>query len=177
MPKNRRTQIFCDREVQGALMLRVVMYWMFCLLTITLMLVCWSVVNGPPRQFSMLMADLYHRYAPALAASLLVLPLVMVDVVRLSNRFAGPIKRLRDGLTALAEGKEFPHMQFREHDFWTSLADKFNAVAARLKTAPLRKHPALLAKPIIPAPNEPAVELERPPVNAMHFFDDIVVRP
>src|SRR5690606_11618216 len=115
---------------QGALMLRVVMYWFFCLLTVTLMLVCWSVVSGPPRRFSVLFADLYARYAPALAASLVVLPIVMIDVVRLSNRFAGPIKRLRDSMTALAEGNEVQPIKFRQQDFWKPLAELFNAIAA-----------------------------------------------
>lgn len=176
MSVTRRRQILCDREVQGALMVRVVMYWLFCLLTITLMLVCWSVVSGPPRRFAPLMADLYQRYAPALAASLLVLPIVMIDVIRLSNRFVGPIKRLRDGMTALAEGEDVSPMKFRDHDFWAQLADLFNTIAAKKNRPTLRKHPALLADPISPLAATP-VELERSAAEAAHFFDDIVVRP
>ena len=175
MSVTRRRQMLCDREVQGALMLRVVMYWLFCLLTITLMLVCWSVISGPPRRFSLLVTDLYHRYAPALAASLLVLPIVMLDVVRLSNRFVGPIKRLRDGMTALAEGAEVTPMKFRDRDFWMQLADLFNTIAVK-KRPPLRKHPALLADPILPL-TAAQVELERTATDSAHFFDDIVVRP
>lgn len=175
MSTNRRRQIFCDREVQGALMLRVVMYWFFCLLTVTLMLVCWSVVSGPPRRFSVLFADLYVRYAPALAASLVVLPIVMIDVVRLSNRFAGPIKRLRDSMTALAEGNEVQPIKFREQDFWKPLAELFNAIAA-LKRPTASKHPALFAEPVSPLLASPA-ELERARQETARFFDDIVVRP
>jgi hypothetical protein len=177
MSMSRRTQLFCDREVQGALMLRVVMYWLFCLLTITLMLVCWSVVSGPPRRFAPLMLDLYHRYAPALAASLLVLPIVMIDVVRLSNRFVGPIKRLRDGMTALAEGGEVSPMQFRDRDFWTNLAELFNVIAAKSKKPALRKHPALLATPVQPLTGPTLSEFDRSTGEPPHFFDDIVVRP
>lgn len=175
MSVSRRRQMLCDREVQGALMLRVVMYWLFCLLTVTLMLVCWSVVSGPPRRFSVLVADLYHRYAPALAASLLVLPIVMIDVLRLSNRFVGPIKRLREGMAALAEGAEVSPMQFRDRDFWKQLAELFNSIAAK-KRPSLRKHPALLADPILPLTADP-VHLERTATESARFFDDIVVRP
>ena len=175
MSVSRRRQMLCDREVQGALMLRVVMYWLFCLLTITLMLVCWSVVSGPPRRFAPLVADLYVRYAPALAASLLVLPIVMIDVLRLSNRFVGPIKRLRDGMTALAEGDEVSTMKFRDRDYWTTLADLFNTIASKRRPS-LRKHPALCAEPIGPLAAS-SVELDRSTTAAAHFFDDIVVRP
>jgi hypothetical protein len=175
MSITRRQQMWCDREVQGALMTRVVMYWLFCLLTITLMLVCWTVISGPPRRFAPLMLELYQRYAPALAASLLVLPIVMLDVVRLSNRFVGPIKRLRDGMTVLAEGGEVMPMKFRDRDFWSPLADLFNSIAAKKRPA-LRKHPALLSTPVNPLATEP-VELDRSATDAQHFFDDIVFRP
>ena len=175
MSTSRRQQMFCDREVQGALMLRVVMYWFFCLLTITLMLVCWSVVSGPPRRFAPLVSELYVRYAPALAASLLVLPIVMIDVVRLSNRFVGPVKRLRDAMTALADGDDVSPIKFRDRDFWVPLADLFNNIAA-IKRPTLRKHPALLADPVSPLATSP-VQLDRSTAEAAHFFDDIVVRP
>lgn len=178
MDRSRRRQIFCDREVQSALMLRVVMYWLFCLLTITLMLVCWNVITGPPRRFLPIATELYQRYAPAMVASLLVLPIVMVDVVRLSNRFVGPIKRLRDGMTALAEGEEVRPMKFRDHDFWASLADLFNSIALRTRRPQLRKHPALLA-PIPEVVQQQSVELDKPHSEAIGKlqFDDIIVRP
>ena len=36
----------------------------------------------------------------------MLLPIVMMDVLRLSNRFVGPVKRLREGLKDLAQGKQ-----------------------------------------------------------------------
>ena len=128
----RRGQIFVDRDVQSALMLRVTGYWMFSLLTISLMLLCWEAATGPPRRFSTLATDLYLRYAPALAATLLVLPLVMIDVVRLSHRFVGPIIRLRGAMRRLAAGEQVQPIQFRDHDFWQELAGDFNEVAKRV---------------------------------------------
>lgn len=131
----RRGQIFVDRDVQSALMLRVTGYWMFCLLSISLMLLCWEAASGPPRRFSTLAADLYQRYAPALAATLLVLPLVMIDVTRLSHRFVGPIIRLRGALRRLAAGEEVQPIKFRDKDFWQDLADDFNQAAKRVPAA------------------------------------------
>jgi len=34
MNRTRRTIFLVDREVQGALMLRMIVYWLFCLLSI-----------------------------------------------------------------------------------------------------------------------------------------------
>ena len=112
-------------------MLRVVSYWLFCLLTITLMLVCWDIYSGPPRKFIIIYRDLYFRYGPALVASLLLLPLVMVDVVRFSNRFAGPIVRLRGAMRQFASGRPMEPVHFRDGDLWSELAVDFNRVMER----------------------------------------------
>jgi hypothetical protein len=130
--QSRRSLIFIDREVQGALMFRATFYWFFCLLTITLMLICWNAYHGPSRRFMDLFADLYYRYAPALAASLLLLPVVLVDVIRLSNRFVGPMVRLKGALQDMADGRPAQPVNFRDNDFWRDLATDFNRAAARV---------------------------------------------
>jgi methyl-accepting chemotaxis protein len=131
--KCRRSRIFLDREVQGALMLRVGSYWAFCLMSICLLVICWSVYTGPPRRFSEVALEAYQRYAPALAASLILLPLVMIDVVRMSARFVGPVIRLRAGLRELADNGSARRLNFRDNDYWRDMADDFNAAATRLE--------------------------------------------
>jgi hypothetical protein len=121
-----------DREVQAALMMRTAWYWLFCLLSISLMLICWDAYHGPSRRFIDLASELYFRYGPALAASLILLPIVMLDVMRLSNRFVGPVARLRGGLRELADGRPAQPLNFRDDDFWRELATDFNRAAARL---------------------------------------------
>jgi hypothetical protein len=131
----RRSIFFIDREVQGALMLRVMLYWMFCLLSISLMLICWNAYTGPSRRFIELATELYHRYGPALSASLMLLPIVMMDVLRMSNRFVGPVLRLRRGLRDVAEGRPAQPLNFRDDDFWRDMANDFNRAAAHVARA------------------------------------------
>ena len=135
--KRLRKQLFVDPKVQGVLVARVVLYWVVCLITITLMLLCWRIVTGPARLFYTHFNDMWFYYGPALVASLLLLPLVMVDIVRVSNRFAGPMLRLRRSLRQLAQGEYVEPLEFRDGDFWHEFADEFNAVAARLQSPPL----------------------------------------
>src|SRR5262249_6297526 len=130
MNRIRRSTFLVDRKVQGALMVRMIFYWLFCLLSMVLMIVCWNVYAGPPRRFVDLFLDLYFRYGPALAASLLLLPIVMMDVVRLSNRFVGPVVRLKTALKELADGRPAQPLNFRDDDFWRDLAVEFNRAAA-----------------------------------------------
>jgi hypothetical protein len=132
MNRSRRADFFVDGEVQGALLLRVILYWMFCLLSISLMLICSEAYMGPPRRFIDLISDMYYRYGPALSASLLLLPVVLLDVIRVSNRFVGPVSRLRQGLADVADGRPAQPLNFRDSDFWCDLANNFNRAAARV---------------------------------------------
>ena len=122
-------------------MLRVAIYWVFCLLALSLMLLCWRILTGPARLFYTHFDDMWYFYGSALVASILLLPIVLVDIVRLSNRFAGPLVRLRRSMRALARGEEVQPIHFRGQDFWQEFADEFNAIAARLHDYNARTSP------------------------------------
>src|SRR5690348_3628943 len=108
----RRRIFLIDPKVQGALAIRVVGYWLFALLSTWFFLVLWNVWSGPARPFSVVFDEVYHHFAAAAVISLMVLPIVVMDVLRVSNRFAGPAWRLKRALRELAEGKEVPALTF-----------------------------------------------------------------
>jgi hypothetical protein len=128
--KHLRKRLFVDPKVQGALVLRVLLYWVTCLVTVSMMLLCWWMLTGPARLFYTQFDDLWIQYGPAMVASLLLLPMVILDVLRLSNRFVGPLLRLRRGMRALAQGEQVEPIEFRDGDFWQDFAQEFNALAA-----------------------------------------------
>jgi hypothetical protein len=164
--KSLRKHLFVDPKVQGALVLRVILYWFVCLITITLMLLCWRILTGPARMFYTHFDDLWFFYGPAAVASVLLMPLVIVDVVRLSNRFTGPMLRVRRSMRALARGEQVEPIRFRNGDFWQEFADEFNALAARCRHLAGTPAPACNgpdAEPPEPEPNEPVEsELDEP---------------
>jgi hypothetical protein len=126
--RGQRKQLFVDQKVQGALVVRTIGYWAFCLLSITLMLLCWRIATGPARMFYMHFDDMWFHFGPALVASLILLPMVVVDVVRMSNRFVGPMVRFRRMMKDLAAGKPVRPITLRDGDFWQDYAKDFNAV-------------------------------------------------
>jgi hypothetical protein len=128
-----RKHLFVDVKVQGALIARVVAYWLLCLIAVALMLLCWRIVTGPARIFYTHFDDMWFQYGPAAIGSLILLPLIVMDILRLSNRFVGPLLRLRRSLRALARGEDVEPIQFRCNDFWKDFAEEFNAVAARMQ--------------------------------------------
>jgi len=131
----RRRILLIDPKVQGALAMRVVGYWLFALLTTWFFLVLWNVWSGPARPFNVVFDEVYQHFAAAAVISLMVLPIVVMDVLRVSNRFAGPVYRLKRSLRELAEGKEVPPLTLREGDFWQETAADLNRVAARIPRA------------------------------------------
>src|ERR1700730_15777979 len=103
----KRKRLFVDASVQGALVLRVVAYWIAGLLAISQLVLCWDGLQNPGRPFfdQFRLSLLLAQYAPALIASSFVLPLVLYDTLVLTNRFVGPIYRLRRSMRALAAGE------------------------------------------------------------------------
>jgi len=71
-----------------------------------------------------------------LFASGLVLPFLLLDLVRVSHRFAGPVYRLRSSLRDLADGKTVAPITFRDNDFWYEVATEFNRVLERVRDLP-----------------------------------------
>jgi hypothetical protein len=132
--KALRKKLFVDRKVQGALVARTILYWTACIVTVSLMILCWRIVTGPVRMFYTHLDDMWFFYGPAIVASLLLLPLVVVDILRLSNRFTGPLVRLRRSMRALTRGEHVEPIEFRSDDFWHEFADDFNALLARVQS-------------------------------------------
>ena len=132
-PKRRR--LFIDMPVQVALVLRATLYWVVAVATqvfvINLVLILGSTSQAP-NAFNM--PDVQTRWLLQLVilASVLVLPVLLYDVVRLSHRWVGPVYRLRTSLQSLSRGETVAPIAFRAGDFWQELAGDFNVIAAEL---------------------------------------------
>jgi hypothetical protein len=129
MWNTRRKQLFLDR-VQTVLIVRVISYWLFCLLAGMLMACLWLAWSAPPGSSGEMLQRVLLTYGPVFAATLIVVPLVVMDVLRLSNRFVGPAYRLRQALKQAADGQAVRPLQFRDNDFWRDAADDFNRAMA-----------------------------------------------
>jgi hypothetical protein len=128
---NSRKRLIVDPKAQGALVLRVVVYWVFSVTAVGLILVLWDLGQGPfgpyydPARF----AALREKYLSLFVASLFVLPVLLADALLISTRYAGPLHRVRQCMRDLAAGKPVEHLRFRSRDHFHALACDFNAVA------------------------------------------------
>ena len=65
----------------------------------------------------------------------MLLPLVLFDVLKVSNRFVGPIHQIRHTLRQLAAAEPARRVYLRRDDFWQELAHYTNVVADDLEDA------------------------------------------
>jgi hypothetical protein len=128
----RRRQKFVDAKVQGALARRIIFHWF------VFVVVAWGValflqlLSDPFRPVVENVRNMWMTQGPLMLVMIFLLPVFVLDTVKLSHRFAGPVISLRRAMREIAEGKPARKIQFRKHDFWHGLADDYNAVADRI---------------------------------------------
>lgn len=133
MDNLQRKRVFVDRAVQGALVWRMLAYWAACVLFITVPLLIGRTLVEPETYFFEQLGAVWRQFGPALTCTIVILPLVLYDVVKFTNRFAGPMFRLRREMRRLARGEPVRPMRFRGSDFWQQFAVSFNQIAERLQ--------------------------------------------
>ena len=125
----RRKRNFVDFEVQTSLLRRMVLQWVSFLFVNALALYCWTyLLSGAEEPVGGHMTQFVQLYLPVIVVSLALLPVFLLDAAKLSNRFVGPILRVRRALAEAAAGNSVKPLHFRENDFWRSLADDLNSV-------------------------------------------------
>jgi hypothetical protein len=124
----RRKRLFIDARVQSALLMRIVVYWFLNLLTVSLLLICWQIIDGPavPLGERFDLGHLWHEHASVLLALLMTLPIILLDSVILSHRFVGPFFRIRSAIRTLKSGATIEPLRFRDKDFWQDVARDLN---------------------------------------------------
>lgn len=131
MSAPKRRSYIADKEVQGALAKRLVGYWCFAWLAVLLLAVIVASLFGVAVEgvsvTEVITKMLSYFWLPILV-SIMVLPILIRDCIRLSNRFTGPVLRLRRGLKALASGESADPIHLRKGDYWQETADDFNRV-------------------------------------------------
>jgi len=134
MSHPERKKTFVDPKVQGSLVRRLVLHWLSFLLVASLVSFCLQVLSNPFRSFGEHVQQLWWTHGPFLLVMVFLLPVFVLDTIKLSHRFAGPIYRLRQTILEIAQGDPPPRLKFRDFDFWQGLAEDFNRMVDQLTT-------------------------------------------
>lgn len=130
MSNKKRTTFLVDPVVQWAIGRRVIMHWLLfgvCLITANVMLQTIVTMTEMPFGAAIRIATLQQISVMVVMA--MMLPMFVLDTMKLSNRFAGPMYRIRNALVKIPTGEPMNELTFREGDFWADVAEDFNRVA------------------------------------------------
>jgi hypothetical protein len=137
--RSQRRRLFIDYPVQGTLLIRAVFFWMVTIISQVIMVLFFAMMTSSSvADFNVRGQQLWWHLELVMLASAVVLPAILLDFLRLSHRWVGPIFRLRASLQALNRGETVKPIAFRDGDFWQDLAGEFNQAAKelqRLRTA------------------------------------------
>ena len=131
MSNSKRRQLYVDSHVQGAIIRRVAVYWACCVLFMVIPLCIGNLFRRPDLLFYEQFGILWNQYWPILVCMVCMLPFSLLDALQLSNRFAGPMFRLRRHMHLLAENKQLEPLMLREEDFCHEMALDFNRILER----------------------------------------------
>jgi hypothetical protein len=132
MSRPQRKKKYIDTDVQGALTRRLIWHWCVFVVVAGVAAYLLQVLSNPFQPQLEHVKELWWTHGPFLVVLLFLLPVFVVDTVKLSHRFAGPIYNLRRAMREVAQGKPPRKLKFRDNDFWQGLSDDYNAMLTRL---------------------------------------------
>ena len=129
MSAPKRKQNYIDSSVQGGLIKRILFHWVMFFVVTVIAVVGLKTLLGDPSQTmaARLQAEVGELVMLAIIFAA-IFPAFMLDTIRFSNRFVGPVTRLRRHLQELGTTGETTDIKFRDNDFWQEIANEFNAV-------------------------------------------------
>ena len=126
----QRKQNFVDAQVQGALLKRICLHWaVFFVVSAFSVIVLQTLLGDPGRSIFERLQLETGEFVIIGIVMISMFSAFMLDTIRFSNCFVGPIVLLKSHMRQLSEGK-VQHCQFRNDDFWTDMADEFNGTEA-----------------------------------------------
>jgi hypothetical protein len=129
MSARKRKKNFIDNHVQGALLRRIFSHWlMFFFVAGLAVVLLQTLLSGSDASLTERLTTQLGEFTFFAIVMAALFPAFMLDTIRFSNRFVGPIARLRRHLRQLSDG-DTSECAFRGDDFWKDMAVEFNRVA------------------------------------------------
>lgn len=128
-----RSTTVVDRTVQYGVVKKIALHWLILFVCNSVALLLWlRLFEQPDLSWQQSFEDCIRRFLPFFLISMALLPAFVLDTLKLTNRFAGPIMRLRTEIVNAAEGRPVQKLTFRNNDFWKDVADSFNRMTQRV---------------------------------------------
>lgn len=137
-----RKKLFVNREFQGRLLARTVLYWVLYHAVLWMAMFFYryaehrgAVMDGAePRPFSDLYGQFLHEHQSMWLCASAILPIVLWDLLKFSHRVVEPLVRFQRTLESLTAGETIHEVRLRNGDLLFDLQTTFNQYLASLRT-------------------------------------------
>ena len=128
----KRKKTLVDPEVQGSVLRKITIHWIVFFVCNSIALMIWiRLFEQPDADWGQTFGDALRRFFPFFVITAALIPAFVWDTLKLTNRFAGPIMRLRSALADAGAGRNVKPLHFRNSDFWQEIAQNFNKLLDR----------------------------------------------
>lgn len=139
-----RNRVFVSRRIQGRLMLRVSLYWVGYHVVLWHGLLVYrfaqsrlfATAGTPSVPSENPFWQVASEYFPVVLCGLLTLPVVLIDMLHVSHRIAGPLVQFRSALLGLMAGRKVDRVILRKQDLLQEFQEDFNSYLASLNHRP-----------------------------------------
>lgn len=121
-----------EQDVQIGLILRAVLYGTACMTYFTVIQYFTQSASLPGASTWQIILSLTDEAIYWIPGFFMLGPLMVYDMLKITNRVAGPIFALRRQMTCLYQQQPGRSLAFRNDDYWDSLAAEFNQVREEL---------------------------------------------
>jgi len=130
--RSGRTRSYVDPGVQGALLRKLSFHWLVLIAVNCGVFGAWVwLFERTEASAGDAFSTAFSKCLPFLVTSAAMLPVFLLDTLRLTSRFAGPALRFRAALSDASHGLPVRPMHFRHDDFWQEMAESFNTLMER----------------------------------------------
>ncbi len=127
----KRKNLLVNWRVQGPILIRLVVHVVtFAAVLLSLVILCWiyqrSVIESAFGPNSEPLHAFWYRFLPIAGCSLALAPFAILDLLRITNRIAGPIHRFEETMKEFEETGVMPKASLRENDLLIDFCGRFN---------------------------------------------------
>lgn len=127
-----RSLLLIDPDIQWPILQRTALYTGSCAVYFMVVLFCaesGKINHESPGKSLWHCLDVIACWAPGLT---MLAPIIAYDLLIFTNRFAGPMFRLRREMQRLIADESQTPIKLRDNDHWTDMADLFNEIRSEL---------------------------------------------
>lgn len=128
----RRRRVVVDVQTQRVLAMRMVLHCMLFMVVGGILASVNEYMANSTMNTQLLRESLTRNFVSCSFTIIALLPLLLYDSMKLSNRIVGPICRLRDTMRKIARNEQVAPLGFRARDYWQEVPGEFNAMIERL---------------------------------------------